>query len=129
MGSRGSFGFRRKISVSATKISSSRRTQGDRGHTAPDAAKPGAAPRHPAPLRSPVMATARAIWWERRRRFRCGASAQTLLERVELAGQLGRQLLAELRVELADRLDLALPLGRVDPEQLREVLRRDVEPV
>ena len=38
--------------------------------------------------------------------------AEALLERVEQARQLGRELVAELRVELADRLDLGQPLVR-----------------
>src|SRR3954451_13005370 len=36
-------------------------------------------------------------------------------QRVELARELGWQLVAELREEFADRLDLVLPLVRVDP--------------
>ena len=62
----------------------------------------------------------------RRHRRRASAldAVEALLEQVELARQPARQLVAELGVELADRLDLRLPLLGVDLQAARRGPRR-----
>ena len=54
-------------------------------------------------------------------------SAQAPLERVGLVGQCGREPVAELGVVLADQRHLGPPSLGVDPQELRHVLRRDVD--
>ena len=61
-------------------------------------------------------------WWRGR-----GALGEALLEGVHLLLEAGGQAIAELLGVSPHLLDLLLPVGRVDLEELLDGLRRDVE--